>query len=323
VCLYVEAWLLKWIAKPFGGRSSSEAIRAALTWGAVPFSVGVPVCLVAVIGLGLAGVGSASALTITFQLIATALGLWAFVWVLLMYAHVQGFGFWRVVANFVGAWLVPLPIALLIRTFLFQPFVMPSGSMIPTLLTGDYFFVSKYSYGYTHYSVPFSPPLFSGRVFASEPQRGDIVVFRLPKDDSIDYVKRVVGLPGDRIQMLNGVLQINGQAIKHERIDDFVGDGGKPVKRFRETLPNGVSYTVLDLTDTGFYDNTPVYTVPAGNYFVLGDNLDNSTDSRVLSQVGYVPLENLIGRVAIIYFSVDRDAAPPMIRYDRIGMIVR
>jgi signal peptidase I len=123
--------------------------------------------------------------------------------------------------------------------------------------------------------------------------------------------------------MLNGLLQINGQPIKHEPIEDFVGDDGKPVKRYRETLPNGVSYTVIALSKSGFYDNTPVYTVPADNYFVLGDNLDNSTDSRVMSQVGYVPFENLIGRAAFIYYSTNRDATPPTIRYDRIGMTVR
>jgi signal peptidase I len=131
---------------------------------------------------------------------------------------------------------------LAIRTFLFQPFQIPSGSMMPTLLAGDNFFVSKYAYGYTHYSLPFSPPVFSGRIFASEPQRGDVAIFRTPRNDSVDFVKRIVGLPGDRIQMINGVLQINGQPIKHERIEDFVGDDGVRVKRYRETLPNGVVY---------------------------------------------------------------------------------
>jgi len=152
-----------------------------------------------------------------------------------------------------------LIIALVIRTFLFQPFNIPSGSMIPTLLVGDYLFVSKYSYGYTHYSFPFSPRIFSGRVLGGTLKRGDVVVFRLPKDDSIDYIKRVIGLPGDKIQMIDGVLNINGEPVKRERIDDFVIDDdgvAQRVKRYKETLTNGVVYTTLDLTENGFYDNT-------------------------------------------------------------------
>ena len=127
-----------------------------------------------------------------------------------------------------------LIIALVIRTFLFQPFNIPSGSMIPTLLVGDYLFVSKYSYGYTHYSLPFSPPLFSGRILGGEVHRGDVVVFRLPKDDSIDYIKRVVGLPGDRIQMIDGVLNINGEPVKRERVDDYVTDDDGVVQRVKQ-----------------------------------------------------------------------------------------
>ena len=230
-----------------------------------------------------------------------------------------------------------LIIALVIRTFLFQPFNIPSGSMKSTLLVGDYLFVSKYSYGYSHFSFPFSPPLFSGRIWASPPDRGDVVVFRLPRDDSTDYIKRVIGLPGDTVQMLGGVLNINGVPVKRERIDDFVeteeGRGTSRVKRWRETLPNGVSYTTIDLFDNGVNDNTPVFQVPAGNYFMMGDNRDNSTDSRVRPEaggVGYVPFENLVGRAQIIFFSIlEGESAwmvwrwPWTVRWGRLFTIVR
>jgi len=202
-----------------------------------------------------------------------------------------------------------LIIAVVIRTMLFQPFSIPSGSMKETLLVGDYLFVSKYSYGYSQYSIPFSPPLFDGRIWGASPERGDIAVFKLPTDNATDYIKRVIGMPGDKIQMIDGVLQINGQPVAKERIDDWVETepSGRQVRvpRFRETLPNGVVYETLDLVDNGFYDNTPVYEVPAGHFFMMGDNRDNSTDSRVLSAVGYVPYENLIGRAEIIFFSVE------------------
>jgi signal peptidase I len=227
-----------------------------------------------------------------------------------------------------------LIIAVIIRTFLFQPFNIPSGSMIATLLVGDYLFVSKYSYGYSHYSFPFSPPLFSGRIMGSEPERGDVVVFRLPREDSTDYIKRVIGLPGDRIQMIDGLLHINGQPVKRERVDDYVGEEDGPgirrIKRWRETLPNGVSYYTLDREDNGYYDNTPEYRVPAGNFFMMGDNRDNSTDSRALSQVGYVPFQNLVGRAEIIFFSVAEGEAawkvwrwPWVVRWTRLFTIVR
>jgi signal peptidase I len=231
-----------------------------------------------------------------------------------------------------------LIIAFVIRTFLFQPFNIPSGSMKATLLVGDYLFVSKYSYGYTHYSLPGSLPLFSGRIFGIEPKRGDVVVFRLPHDDSTDYIKRVIGMPGDRIQMVHGQIILNGSPVKRERVEDYIGEnpcgGGENsrVRQYRETLPNGVSYNTLDCYDNGFLDNTEVYTVPEGDYFMMGDNRDNSTDSRVPSPggVGYVPFENLIGKAQIIFFSVGEGEAawqfwrwPWSVRWGRLFTIVR
>ena len=224
-----------------------------------------------------------------------------------------------------------LLIALVIRTLLFQAFNIPSGSMKDTLLVGDYLFVSQFSYGYSRYSLPLSLPLFSGRIFGTEPQRGDVVVFALPRDPSTDYIKRVIGLPGDRIQVIGGLLHINGVAVKRERIGDFIDDeDGGAIRRWRETLPNGVSYDVLDLQDDSFLDDTQEYVVPPGHYFMMGDNRDNSMDSRVPSAVGYVPFENIIGKAQIIFFSIaDGKSAwqiwtwPWSMRWSRLFTIIR
>jgi signal peptidase I len=202
---------------------------------------------------------------------------------------------------FLGALLLLCVLALLpaFRSFGYQFFSTPSGSMKPTLLVGDYFVAAKYPYGYSGYSFPGSPQLFSGRIFAAEPHPGDVVVFRLPREPLADYVKRLVGVPGDRIQVTHGLLYINGTPVERERIDDLVetDTSGRVArgKQWRETLPNGATYVTLDLIDEGYYDNTPVYVVPSGHYFMMGDNRDNAQDSRI-GQFGYVPFENLIGR---------------------------
>src|SRR5690606_8527893 len=193
-----------------------------------------------------------------------------------------------------------LPTALVIRAFLFQPFFIPSSSMESTLLIGDYLFVSKYSYGYSRHSLPFSPPIFSGRLAGVQPERGDIAVFKQPIDNRTDFIKRVIGLPGDTVQMKGGVLYLNDKAVPRVRVDDFIQrDATGNVHRipqYRETLPNGVSYTTLDRMRDSVWDNTGLYVVPAGHYFMMGDNRDNSSDSRVPDAVGYVPFENLIGK---------------------------
>jgi len=203
-----------------------------------------------------------------------------------------------------------LLIALIIRTFAFQPFNIPSGSLVPNLLVGDYLFVSKYSYGYSKHSFPFSILPIKGRIFGREPQRGDIAVFKLPKDGETDYIKRVIGIPGDKVQVLDGLLHINGKPVQKvadgfwEEKDAFGRTARMP--RFKETLSNGVTYTVIEKDgNRGYWDNTVEYTVPLGHFFMMGDNRDNSTDSRSLNDVGYVPLENFVGKAQMIFFSAD------------------
>jgi signal peptidase I len=221
-----------------------------------------------------------------------------------------------------------------VRTAAAQPFNIPSESMQGTLLVGDYLFVSKPSYGYSRYSLPWGNlwPLPDGRIFASKPKRGDVVVFKTPLDNETDYIKRLIGLPGDRIQMKDGVLYINDTSVPKVPIEPFVEDIGgykHEVAQYRETLPNGVSYDVLDRNPNGDLDNTDVFVVPEGHYFMMGDNRDNSLDSRVAVEaggVGYVPFENLVGKAKILFFSFDENTPwwevwkwPYAIRYGRLG----
>ena len=225
-------------------------------------------------------------------------------------------------------------IAIGIRTVAFEPFNIPSGSMIPTLLVGDYLFVSKFSYGYSKYSLPFSPNLFSGRIFASLPARGDVAVFKVPRDNSTDYIKRIVGLPGDRVQMKAGQLYINGEQVPRRLLGDYLAEESMvrvQVRRFAETLPSSTSpggrvHDIVKMTDTGGLNDTPEFKVPPEHVFAMGDNRDNSSDSRdPTGGVGFIPLENLVGRAEFIFFSFDAQAPgwqfwqwPSEIRWSRL-----
>jgi signal peptidase I len=244
-----------------------------------------------------------------------------------------------------GGWLESIKtivyaalIAVSIRTVAFEPFNIPSGSMIPTLLVGDYLFVSKYSYGYSRHSMPFSPNIFEGRIFGSLPKRGDVAVFKLPRDGSTDYIKRIIGLPGDRIQMRAGILYLNGAAVRREMLGPYTVEGDGPritVRRFREFLPAidaapSVAHEILEASDDAPLDNTPEFRVPAGHVFAMGDNRDNSLDSRAMNAVGFIPVENLVGRAEFIFFSVDGSASlwqvwawPFAIRWSRLFSAVR
>ena len=197
-------------------------------------------------------------------------------------------------------------IAISFRSVIAEPFNIPSGSMIPTLLVGDYLFVSKFSYGYSRHSFPFSAAPISNRVMASTPERGDVAVFRLPSNVSVDYIKRVVGLPGDRIQVKRGILHINGQAVERRLVGNS-RQSSLVTQRYEEVFPDGHRHIIQEVSDNQIFDNTPEFTVPDGHYFMMGDNRDNSRDSRS-SSVGFVPFENFIGRAEFLFFSHGGDA---------------
>lgn len=230
--------------------------------------------------------------------------------------------------------LLLFALAVVLRSFIVAPFTIPSGSMLPRMMIGDYLFVAKWPYGYSRYSMPFGIARFDGRILEGTPDRGDVAVFRYPGGGDEDYVKRVIGLPGDRIQMRGGILHLNGEAVPKVRIADYLvpitpnspcrwvdpdaarvvtGDGGArfcAYPRYRETLPGGRSYEVLDQID-GIADNTNVFLVPEGHVFMMGDNRDDSQDSRFAQDVGgvgYLPEDHLIGEALITFFSTDGSA---------------
>ena len=217
--------------------------------------------------------------------------------------------------NFFTSFFLILIIALFFRAFFFQSYNIPSGSMLKNLFVGDYIFVSKFTYGYSKNSLPFSLPIIPGRLFASSPKRGDVVVFKLPSDGRTDYIKRVIGLPGDKIQVIEGKVFINNIKLDYEKIGTFqdnnlinrknrsLGCRNESLDIILETLPNGISYEVLDSQKQSYADNTGVYNVPEEHFFVMGDNRDNSQDSRYLKSVGFIPFDNLVGRAEIIFFS--------------------
>lgn len=205
-----------------------------------------------------------------------------------------------------------LILAVIIRSVIVQPFSIPSGSMRPTLLEGDYFASTKWSYGYSKHSLPFGPNLFEGRILEGKPERGDVVVFKLPSNPRLDYIKRVIGLPGETIQVRDGQIFINNEPVKREQrgqINDVdVTEENRPVDVYTETLPNGVTYDTLDLAPNTQGDNTREFVVPEGHYFMMGDNRDNSSDSRF--GVGFVPAENLVGKAGRIFFSIANGSSP-------------
>lgn len=239
------------------------------------------------------------------------------------------------ISEFFRTALIAVVLALFIRTFFYEPFNIPSGSMKPTLEIGDYLFVQKPAYGYSKYSFPFGLAPLEGRVWSAEPKRGDIIVFKIPSNPTGDpFIKRLVGLPGDNIQVIKGRLYINGNIVERESIGlrKDVEKSGAPqtMHEYIETLPNGVMHSIYEESDDAPLDNTPLYTVPEEHYFMMGDNRDNSQDSRVPGMVGFVPFENLVGRADFIFFSTNGSAHlfefwkwPWTIRYERLFMKIK
>ncbi len=312
VGFYVQSVLAGAVGRLLGSSASNSSVRRALALGAIPMVWAALIGLVLLVLNLLTGAAVLSQVATAVFAIAC---LWALITTTAMLMEVQGYGVVRALATLVSAVIIAgLVLTVLFRGLVLQPFKIPASSLMPTLLVGDHLFVSKYAYGYNGFSVFLDEPLLSNRILSSKPKRGDVVVFKLPKDNRTDYIKRIIGMPGDTIQLKQGIVYINGKAVPRKRVEDFqINSSGKSrsARQYIETLPNGTSYRVLDLEpQRGHFDNTRPYKVPEGHYFVLGDNRDNSTDSRAMWAIGFVPLANLIGRAEFIYLSVSPDGEP-------------
>ncbi len=312
--LVISSALYTWVGRRLGGKASFRQMRSAYAWSMVPMVL----WLAVVIGVSLFYGPSFLAAMLSEQKDGDSLGkdialamiglaaTWSIVLLVRTCGAVQNFGVFRSLATLLAPTLVLVAIAFSVRSFVMQPFNIPSQAMTPTLLVGDHFFANKTCYGYSKFTSPLLPD-FEGRIWrAAAPQRGDIVVFKLPKDNKTDYVKRIIGLPGDEILIKGGVVRINGTTVPRKQVADFIDDTGRykqGITAFEETLPNGVRYTVLDLRRSGRFDDAGPFNVPAGHYFMMGDNRDNSVDSRAQQHVGYIPEENLLGCASVFYFS--------------------
>lgn len=330
VSYFIEGWLVAGVARVLGGRGPLSGFRVAMAWSAVPTFVSA--ALILVISLIVADKGSAvSPRAIVAGLVNLVGVLWFLTLATATIAKVASFGRVRAFLSVaVGVYVVAFVLAFGFRTLALQPFNIPSGSMVPNLLVGDYAFANKFAYGYGPYSPPYAAPWIHERILGQAPKRGDVVVFRTITGD-YDFVKRIVGLPGDKIQLIQSELYINGVKAPRRRIlpgyrmaDPFGRE--TEVETYEEELPGGAKYRIIQLSGaTGSASNTRVYETPPGTYFMLGDNRDNSEDSRFASgPVGFVPFENLIGRIDRIFYSLENDerSGRTVPRWERIGLAV-
>lgn len=326
--LYLNAAIMAGLGRLLRGRATMSELREAQAWSQVPLLYVLPLILGA---LGVFGVNSLKQITLEedlsnpyllfIALLSSVAGLYSLFLLVRMVGAVQNFGIFRSILNASGlsAILIPLQV---IRIFAFQPFSIPSSSMAPTLLPGDTIFANKFSYGYGRYSF-LADAGFSGRLIAREPERGDIAIHVLPNSGGVTYVKRIIGLPGDKIDMNGTSIEINGITLSHKylgRAEDVFGSEFSGYLRYQETLPSGVSYEVFYRDGEQSQREDGTWTVPSGHYFMIGDNRDNSSDSR-FSQIGYIPYDNLVGRALVIFLSID--TKDKTLQTDRIFRVLR